>query len=188
MTDETIPHLKFSTNGRLSHESRAAVALMALRDCEVASKCEALENLYLKWKYGGVRGSIGFHAGLWARFVLWIAKTPVSIFRSEIAELATALQESMARENQQGLQNNFGAEYLRLTDDLRGFRKFLLNHFPDQMEMAESLNVPLLEVAKGIMVGPRLPSPSQGIHYQPLNTGDVHNSGLPPAKVGDNRG
>ena len=67
------------------------------------------------------------------------------IFRSQIAHLAVALQESLAKSNAAQLQSGIGADYLRLTDDLREMRKFLLKHFPEEISRAESLNTPILE-------------------------------------------
>ncbi len=68
--------------------------------------------------------------------------------------------------------SNLGSarDYLRVTDDLREMRKFLLKHFPEEISRAESLNTPILEVCKQIMLREPLPRPEHGI-YQPLGGG-----------------
>lgn len=144
--DETIAHLERDDSGRLSADSSATAALKALPYCEVALKCDALETLYQKWRYPRAQESG------WAKVVWRIARTPLAIFRSQIAELALELQKSLAESNASRIQGNIGAEFIRAGGELRAFRKFLLNHYPEQMDRAEALNEPILDVAKRIML------------------------------------
>ena len=146
---ETIAHLEFDANGRLSTDSAAAGALNALQPSAPADKCAALENLYQRWRYPDNQES------RWAKMVWKLARTPLSIFRQQIATLAIALQESEAADNQTLIQANNQAGYLKLCGDLRELRKFLLHHYPGDMERAESLNEPLLEVCKRLMLRQR---------------------------------
>jgi hypothetical protein len=144
---EIIPHLERDDRGRLSADSSALAALKALHDSPVAQKCAAFENLYQRWRWKS-----NGEPRRWAGFVLKLGRVPFSIFRSEIAELGIALQESMALNNATKIQAGIGADYLRVSDDLRSLQKFMLKHYPMDMEKAVSLNTPLLEVAKKIML------------------------------------
>ena len=149
-SDETIAHLERDSSGRLSADSSAYAALKALPYSEVAKKCDALEALYQKWRYPNGEESSR------AKFIWRLARTPLSIFRSQVAELALELQRSLAESTSTRIQANIGADFIRANNELRAFRKFLLDHYPEQMDRAESLNEPILEVAKRIMLD-RLP-------------------------------
>ena len=72
--------------------------------------------------------------------------------RAQVAELALAHQALLSEVNQAGIRQSFMLEHDRMAADLRSLRGFLKERFGADMEKAELLNTPLLEVAKQIML------------------------------------
>ena len=141
-----VPFLKRDSSGRLTADSAAAAAVQALVNCPVASRVETLEGLYRNWRYPGNVES------RWARFIWRIARVPLEIFRSQVAELAREVQRISTEQNAAKLQDGVGAEYLRLCEDQRNFRKFMLDHFEADVRLGESLNLPIYDTARRIML------------------------------------
>lgn len=159
-------------------DSRASAAIAALQPSLAASKATALENLYSRWCHPESEKKQRRRHD-----VAEAARKPLSILRQLITELATALQESMARENAAKIQAQFTAEYLRLVDDNRKLREFLFQNFEGELQQATSLNKPLLELVKELLLRPPQASKQFGPpvgYMQPLSR--------PPAGDGEPRG
>lgn len=132
-------------DGKLSVNSRAAVAVRGLQSCEAADKTAALEDLFERWLNDPKKGSKRAKK-------LELARKPLLIFREQIAILAGALSDLMAQSSAAGIQESNQAEYLRMCGELRDFRTFIARHYPNQMEQAVSLNKPVLDLARELIL------------------------------------
>ena len=155
---DKVPHLEYS-GGRKTADSSATAAVMALQPCITAEKARAMENLYLAWRFDPRKLEKRAEQ-------LRKVRDPFMILRELIALLATALQESIARENAAGIQQSIGAEHLRMCEDLRALRKFLYENYPKELQRAVDLNEPLLELVKRLLLPPASAGEPRGYGLQ----------------------
>lgn len=132
---------------RLHPDWAASAALAFLPEGELQNKLIGLEGKYeaFMWKRPGKRT-------LRAKLAWWIAGPALRLIRQEVTELAKANQQLLLDAAAKPIAQNFGAEYLRMCEEQRKFRKFLLVHFEGDMDQAEALNTPLLDVATEIIL------------------------------------
>jgi hypothetical protein len=145
---ETISHLQRTPDGKLHPDSAAQAAIKALPLCETADKLERYEAQWELWRYTGYP--------IMRRFICWLAAAPLKIFRTEIAELATALQKELLAKKADSVQAGFYQEYVRLVDGNSELRKFLMQHFEPELDRATSIHKPLLDLCKEIMLNQQL--------------------------------
>lgn len=132
---------------RLDPDSDAATCIAFLPAGELQNKLIDLEAKYeaFMWHRPG-------KPTLRSRLAWWIAGPALRAIRAEVAQLAKDHQKLLLSVQAQPIAENFGAEYHRLTKDLRDFRLFLASHFEKDLDIAEGRNTPLLELAKQIML------------------------------------
>ena len=149
---EVVPGLTWE-DGRLSIDSEAAAAIASLPPCEVADKLEKYELQLRLWRYKGTgRGDSPLTERKWSRFVLWLSWDMFRIIRAQIGELARAHAKVLAATRAAEQQAGFYKDYIRLVDDHKKLRAFLFEQFEPELQNADSMNTPLLEVAKKIMM------------------------------------
>lgn len=142
MNEETID-ARFE-NGKLHPDSAAAAAIKALPPGPHTLELVTLEDSYQTFM-GTVHGQA-------ARM---FAGPALKLIRQQLAIAIIENQELLLQRKCEGVQQNFGAEYHRVAEELRGFRAFLKRYFEQDMEIAEGLNKSVLEVAKEIMLRDR---------------------------------
>jgi hypothetical protein len=152
-TDEVVPNIRFDRNGRLEPDSAARAAIKSLPACPLAERLELYERHFANWLEAYESEDTQF-----SRLVLEAAHQPLQIFRMEITELAQALQKEMLDRKADAIQRDVAQEHARLTTNLRELRVFLRTHFEQELTDAESLNTPLLELVKQIMLKGRAKS------------------------------
>ena len=151
---ELVGQDRFETDAsgvkRLHPDWAASAALTFLPAGELQNQLIDLEGQYeaFMWSRPGKRTLRG-------KLAWWIAGPALRLIRSEVTALAKANQQLLLDAAAKPIADNFGGEYLRLCQELREFRKFLLVHFEGHMDKAEALNTPLLDVAKGIILEQR---------------------------------
>jgi hypothetical protein len=144
---DRIPNLEFDKEGRKTFDSSATAAVMALQPSEAARKVSALENLYQEWRFPEKPKKRARRDE-----IAEAARKGLMIVRQMIVELAHALQESTARENAAMIQASFSKDYLKLCADQRELHKFLFTNFETELAQAESLNKPLLQLVKELLM------------------------------------
>ena len=137
---ETISNPKFEA-GKLHPDSAAAAAIKALPAGELAAKLVELEEKYEQWT-GTTRGQLS----------QWVADPVLRILRSQVALLAQEIQPALLEAKAATGQQYFGKEYLRMTEDNRKLRAFLMEYFESEMRVAVSRDTPLLEVVKALLL------------------------------------
>lgn len=142
MNEETID-ARFE-NGKLHPDSAAAAAIKALPPGPHTLELATLEVGYQTFM-GTLRGQA----------VRKLAEPALRTIRQQLAIAIIDNQELLLQRKCDGVQQNFGAEYHRVAEELRGFRAFLKRYFEQDMEIAEGLNKPVLDVAKEIMLRDR---------------------------------
>jgi len=135
---ELIPSLMWDEDGKLTPASEASIAVKAISQCEISGKLEAMELLYQQ--YAAVENF----------------EDAAAAARNQVCELARGFQELMTRQAVETVQSSIGSEHGRISEDLRNFRRFLKEHFEKDMDVAESLNRPLLDVAKELLLKVRV--------------------------------
>lgn len=90
-----------------------------------------------------------------SRLAWWIGGAGMRATRSEVVLLAQTIQPMLLEPRREAAAANFGAEYQRVCEQLREFRSFLKRHFEMEMEKAEDLNTPLLDVARELLLRSR---------------------------------
>lgn len=149
---EVIPNLSWE-DGKLSIDSEAAAAILSLPPCEVADRLEKYELQYRMWRYSGTgRVDSPLIEKKWSRFVLWLGWDLFRILRAQVGELARAHAKTLATIRAAENQAGFYKDYVRLVDDHKKLRAFLFEQFEGELKNADSMNTPLLEVAKKIMM------------------------------------
>ena len=131
---ELIPSLMWDEDGKLTPASEASIAVKAISPCELSKKIEALELVYQQY-------AAAEHF-----------EDAAAAARNQVSELARGFQEAITRQAVETVKSSIGAEHTRISEDLRNFRRFLKDHFERDMDIAESLNKPLLDVAKELLL------------------------------------
>lgn len=150
--EDVIPNLSWE-DGKLSIDSEATAAINALPACPVADKLEKYELQYRLWRYSGTGGvNSPLIEKRWSRFVLWLSWDLFRILRAQIGELARAHAKTLASTRAAETQAGFYKDYIRLVDENKKLRAFLFEQFETELKNADSMNTPLLEVAKKIMM------------------------------------
>ena len=123
---------------------------------EISDKMEHYEKLYYAWRgvavgeYGDIETSRWF---TWIRnFQLWIARTPIRIFRAEISELGLFVSKALTDAKASNIRDQTYAEYVKMTEANRELRTFLGEHFKDRLKEAESRNTPIPILIKEIIL------------------------------------
>lgn len=152
---------------QLTANSRAALAIKGMGPAEISDKVEACELLYYKW-LGIEVNDEGFPVSRkwftpWRELILRIARTPITIFRSQVADLALTCAKQMTDAKAAIVRTSFHAEYLKLVEQNRELRLFLGEHFPHDLKEAESRNIPVAQLIKEVMLRQknRTPLPPQ---------------------------
>jgi hypothetical protein len=155
-TGEVVTDIQFEKSGKLAHASRAAAAIKALPVSLCADQVELLERHREQWIYTVHGGDVSAHRPRpWARFALWAARDLLNILYSQIALLATALQEHQLKEKGTAISGQFYQEYLRMVEANRGFHAFLMEHYREKLSAAHAANRPLLDLSKEILISER---------------------------------
>lgn len=144
---------------RLSIDAKASKAIEGMPPAHVSTRLMHLERLYLQWLGVTPKTPVGSR---WGQFQKRLFFKPLSIIRHQVYELAmrcTRLENTLRAATAQAA---FVENYLRVSDELREFRKFLAEHFPDSTRRGEALNTPVLDQAKQVMLGmpPVIPDPA----------------------------
>jgi hypothetical protein len=135
-----------SEGGKLHPDSEAQAAINSMTAGELADKLTHYEALYEAFMYKAVG-----QMTLKGRLAWLFADTPLRIFRKEIGELARSHQALIAGAKALESQASFGQEYLRLREDLRLLRVFLVNNFAAQLEKAVEQEKPIFELVKELL-------------------------------------
>lgn len=141
---------------QLTANSRAALAIKGMGPGEISDKVEACELLYYKW-LGVEVNDDGFQVSRkwftpWRELILRIARTPISIFRSQVADLALTCAKQMTDAKAAIVRDQFHAQYLKMVEQNRELRLFLGEHFKHDLVEAESRNVPIAILIKEVML------------------------------------
>lgn len=149
MTETETIYAQFE-DGKLHPDSAAAAAIKGLPAGELANKLEYFEAQYELFMYSKA-GQRTFRS----RLAWWIGGAGMRATRSEVVLLAQTIQPMLLEPRREAAAANFGAEYQRVCEQLREFRSFLKRHFEMEMEKAEDLNTPLLDVARELLLRSR---------------------------------
>lgn len=82
----------------------------------------------------------------------WTNGEELRILRKEVALLAVAYVGLQNKESGAAIQQDFYQAYVKQNDELRQFRGFLAEHFAAQLDEGVELNLPLLQVAKKLLL------------------------------------
>lgn len=163
MSVDTIPNLTRDKSGKLSADSAAVAALKALPSCgcpwqgavqqhvpdcpQLVDAIVRLEAKYEAFMYEreGVQRFLG-------KLAWFFARLPLSIFRLEIAALAGAYRDLVAKQKANDVQASVQSEFYRLREEQRLFRKFVADNFPNDMQRAENKDQPLFELVREILL------------------------------------
>lgn len=83
---------------------------------------------------------------------IMIMKGACKIFRQEVEELALAHAKAMTDLRAASARDSFHAQYCKMVDENRQLRSFLLGNFAEYVERADALHIPLIDIAKTIMM------------------------------------
>lgn len=119
----------------------AAVAIKGMPASTLADTLNALERQRAEWTKDVESGFVDDEA---------------LVLRKEVAVLALAYGKLQNAQSAATNREDFYQQFLKLTADLRDFRRFLMEHFQADLFRAEELNTPLLVVAKMIMLDSKL--------------------------------
>jgi hypothetical protein len=78
--------------------------------------------------------------------------TPRHVLAEQVEILALAFAKAQSDLKARAAQGDFYKEYLRMVEEHRELRAFLRDHFPDDLEVAVALNMPLLNMVKATML------------------------------------
>jgi hypothetical protein len=160
---QPLPEIKRDDSGKMYSDSAAAVAIAGMADSELVRRLVRLEGCYQALT-DTFESRVAWEPNMFARRNTVIRKLVaireihgevVDAIRAQVAELALAHQALLSEVNQAGIRQSFMLEHDRMAADLRSLRQFLKERFGSDMEKAELLNTPLLEVAKQIMLRDR---------------------------------
>jgi hypothetical protein len=87
-----------------------------------------------------------------ALFPVAKARLAIGLLYKEIEILALAYAKAYIDLKAAEIQRQFYANYCKMVNEHRELRAFLYEHFNEELGRATSLNVPLLEICKGIML------------------------------------
>lgn len=147
--------------GRLTWDSRASLAIAALPLGDLPERLSLIEYHYHDWAGRQVTPEgqvIRVSRGprhRWRRFVLWMARRPLELFRSEIEMLAQFAQKVLIDERARAAQQSFYADYVRIVDEQQQLRAYLLENYKPIVQGGEARNTPLLQVAREVIVSQR---------------------------------
>ena len=134
------------TDGRLNPEGRAIAAVNALpaipfqvRGMTVGDRVDVLETAWRTWCVE--------HP--------WLTKfcqPALAALREQVELLARAMANAIASEKATEIQGQFYQNYLQLADEKVTLRKFLAEHFPEEIAHAEATKRELPEVVKELLL------------------------------------
>lgn len=141
---------------QLTANSRAALAIKGMPPAEISDQMEAYERLYCLW-LGVELNDEGFEVGRrWftplRRCLLRLARTPVTIFRSEVADLALFCAKQITDAKAANIRAQTYGEYVKMVEANRELRTFLGEHFKDRLQEAESRNIPITLLIKELIL------------------------------------
>jgi hypothetical protein len=144
---------------------KAAQAIEGLPVGDAANKLELIERLYRQWASEGSvdvplprRDWIAAITGrvkLTRAQIVQLASDPVKIFRQEIKELALALGKELNDKKALLAQADIGQAHIQAQKRDQELRQFLMEHFETELMVGTSRNVPLHQIAMGIMLSGR---------------------------------
>lgn len=158
-----ITHITFGPDGKLSPDSEAQGAIKSIADCtcqrridgtkahridcdHVAEVLTELEARYEMFAYPNGK------PGLRTRLAWFFGAVPLNIFRREIGLLARAYQKATAELRARDAQESFNGEYLRLRENERLLRRFVMDNFPDAIDVGVAEEKPLLATVKEVLL------------------------------------
>lgn len=133
LVSEAVPNLQYK-DGKLTEDGEAAVAIKALTYVPLAASVGSLELVYQQYSTEGR------------------TEEALAAVRAQVGILARAAQSFISDKAAAGADQYFGSEYQRMVAELQGLRGFLRDHFSGDLLDGESLNRPLLETAKVVML------------------------------------
>jgi hypothetical protein len=158
-------------------DRKAKLAIEGMGPSPVAEKLELYERHYDQWREEPTlfhealedpdnplllrslvkvfRNSLLFLAAGVTRIVSAEYEIPFRIFRQEVEELALAHAKALSDLKAATVRESFYAHYLKMVEENRQLRSFLIGHFPAYVETADSLKIPMIEIAKRVMLDQR---------------------------------
>lgn len=142
-------------SNNLTPDSKASLAIRAMGPSALADKLELIEALYHQWL--GVKVDTDGHIveNSWftgiKRAILWLARNPVKIFRSQINVLVEAFEKTRTDAQAAAIQAGYYQTYLKMAEEQRGLYKFLEEHFPHDLKEGQVRDIPLSQLVQEIM-------------------------------------
>ena len=128
-------------------EMKSRAALAGIPKSEIADKMEALEAELDHWIHSG-----STITGMRRYMAMKVLAPMIKILRLELFELAIVCAKQLNDQRAAIQREDFYQQFQRMVVDNRTFRSFLFEHFKNDLTAAESLNMPLMDLAKGILL------------------------------------
>lgn len=135
----------------------ASLAIRGMPPGEISDKMEAYENLFDCWL--GVKVDDAGHVveqrwfSRFRGFLCYrIARTPVGIFRAQVADLAIACAKLMNDARGAQAREQFYKQYCKMVEENRELRSFLGEHFRIDLLEAEARNISIPLLIKEILL------------------------------------
>lgn len=84
--------------------------------------------------------------------ILAYSREEIKMLREEVYTLVRSVEEIRNRKDGANIREDFYQAYVKQNDELRQFRGFLAEHFAAQLDEGVELNLPLLHVAKKLLL------------------------------------